>query len=299
MEQTGVKWSSSILKALGASSVTVPASNPGSKVKQYVAALSIAAVAAMASFAPGVAHAADGPAAQPIELAATYVYPDDIEPEPQRAGSPVLTQSQIDSDNPYASEYKIPERERDFIDTLDSTLNQFDKVADDAETTKNTMPIFDSPAYKVFDAVTSPLDAMVKATTDKGSTANKYAGKAADVANTAIKYTTAGPAALMSDGIRGVKAGIAAVAESRDDDHKAAQAAVDASRDRMARIYSEERARIAAADGAGVMNDTASRIDPAQAGSGGLDTSHDDLDVMFKAAPEKAGKHEHDTGLSR
>lgn len=304
MEQSGAKWSSSILKGLGASSLSIPGENQGGKVKQYVAALALAAVAAMASFAPGVAHAADGPP-QTIELSATYIYPDDVEPDPPQAGGSGLTDAQIAADNPFVEKYTIAERERDFIDSLDDKLNGDAKrfrndpeAQAQAKAIAENNPITNSTAFKVVDAITSPLDAVVKYSTDDGSTANKYAGKAADVAGAAIKYSTLGPVVLVSDGIDGLKAGVASIADSRDREQAQAQAAVDASRERMARIYAEERARIAAEDKGPAITETASRVNQGTPGSSGLETSNDDLDVLFKAAPDKAAKHEN-SSLSR
>lgn len=300
MEQSGGKWTSSLLKELGASAVTVPATNPTSKIKQYAAALSLAAVAAMASFAPSVSHAAQAPSAAPIELAATYVYPDDV-PEPEAAtfNEAAFEQARLEADNPYTQEYKIPPRERDGLDTINDVFNMAQGTVDKNAEVAETMPLFNNPVYKAYEAVTSPLDMLVKHTTDKSSTANEYAQKAADITNMAVKYSTVGAAALVSDGISGVGAGVGKIAEMRDKDHEKAQAAVDASRERMARIYNEERARMVAESAAAKGVDVANRVDVQKADSGGLETSHEGMDVLFNAEPAKAGKYDHDNSLSR
>lgn len=305
MEQNGGKWTSSLLKQLGASAVTVPETNPSSKIKQYAAALSLAAVAAMASFAPNVSHAANAPSAAPIELAATYIYPDDVEePEPEAAkfNDARFAQSQREADNPYTQEYKIPERERDGIDAVNDLFNAAQGKVDKNAEVAETIPLFNNPVYKAYEAVTSPLDTLVRHTTDKGSTANEYAQKAADITNMAVKYSTVGPAALVSDGIHGLQAGVGKISEMRDKEHDKAQAAVDASRERMARIYNEERARMAAEDAAkdaAKATLVADRVDVQKAGGGGLETSSDGMDVLFKDEPAKAGKYDHDRSLSR
>lgn len=301
MEQTGMTWRSKILEGLGVSSVTVPETKPG-KVKQYVAALSIAAAAAIASFAPGVAHAADAPAAQPVELTQTVVHGNPDAPPPEASAGEDLVdfdeaafeQDQRDSENPYLKEYKIPEREKDFIDRAHAKIKEFS--AEGEKIMEN--PITDTVAYKVYSAVVSPLDTAVEYVTDNDSTSHKYASKAADAVNMAVKYTTAGPVTLLTDGVRGVEYGITKIGEHREEQDRKAQSAVDDARARMAKIYEEERNRIAAADAAkhdpsGALMNTASRT------SGGLETSTDGMDKLFEKAPEKASKHEHDSGLSR
>lgn len=305
MEQNGVKWTSSLLKGLGATSVAVPATNPSNKVKQFAAALSLAAVAAMASFAPNVSHAADAPSAAPapIELAATYIYPDDVEPDPAPEGvNPGGYSSQTSQhvvDNPFKEKYTIAERERDYLDIANDTLNSAQEKVDNNAEAAADMPIFNNPVYKAYDAITSPLDTLVKLSTDEGSTANEYAQKAADITNVAVKYSTVGAGALVTDGIKVVQAGVAKVAEMRDSEHAQVQAAVDASRDRMARIYDEELQKMRAEDRSASAPAVANRVDVQKAASGGLETSNDGLENMFQAVPEKAGKYDNDKGLSR
>lgn len=299
MEQNGIKWTSSLLKGLGATSVAVPATNPSSKIKQFAAALSLAAMAAMANFAPSVAHAADAPAAAPTELAVTYVQPDGVQPDVGDMDKAALDKSAREAENPYTEKYTIAERERDYIDIMnDSFQNAQRKVDQNADIAKD-IPLFDNPVYKAYDVVTSPLDALVKYTTDEGSTANEYAQTAADVTNMAVKYSTVGIAALVKDGIKGVQSGVEKIAEMREKEHSEAQAAVDAARERMARIYNEEREMMAAGDRAASAPVTASRIDLKKVGGGGLETSNDDLNVIYKSEQTKASKYANDHGLSR
>lgn len=299
MQQNGVKWTSSLLLRLGATSVAVPATNPSSKIKQFAAALSLAATAAMASFVPGVSHAADAPAAAPTELAATYVQPDGVQPDVGDLDLAGLDKSARETENPYTEKYTIAERERDYIDVVnDSFQNAQRKVDQNAELAKD-MPLFDNPVYKAYNVVTSPLDALVEYTTDEGSTANGYAQAAANVTNMAVKYSTVGVGALVKDGIKGVQSGVEKIAQMRDQEHAEVQAAVDAARERMARIYNEEREKMAAGDSVASAPVTASRIDLQNAGGGDLETSHDELDVIYKSEPTKTGKYDHDHGLSR
>lgn len=303
MEQNGAKWSSSLLQGLGASSVSVPATKPSSKIKQLATALTLAAVAAMASFAPSVAHAADGPTVAPVELAATYIYSGELEPEPASADEfqsddAAFAKGEREADNPFNQEYKIPDRDRDFVDTMNDAFNVAQGTVDKNAEVAETMSFFDDPILMTLNAITSPLDTLVNVSTDKGSTANEYAQTAADVTNMAIKYSTAGAGALVTDGIHGVQAGVSKIAEMRDKEHAQAQTAVDAARERMSRIYNAERERMAAESSVSTAPSVADRVDVQRAG-GDLETSNEGLDVIFKVEPAKAGKYDHDNGLSR
>lgn len=305
MAQTGT-WSSSLLKGLGASSVAVPATNPSSRIKQFAVALSLSTVAAMASFAPDVSHAAEGQAASPIELSQSVVTPVDTDLQASEIGGmdsdifdKNFTEAQRKADNPFTQKQKIPDRDRDLIDTMSDKINAASKTVEDNMEQGMKSPLFDNPVYKIYDAVTSPLDALVKMTTDKGSIANDRAQKAANITNVAIKYATVGAGALVTDGVSVVKDGITTISEHRDKEHAHIQSVMDSVRERQAKIYDHERERMAAEHGSAFAPNVASRVDVEKASSGGLDTSNDGLDIIFKAEPVKASKYDHDNGLSR
>jgi hypothetical protein len=304
MEQGNKQWASSLMRGLGVRSVAVPETNPSAKIKQFALAVSLAAVAAIASFAPSAAHAADAPSAAPITIDATLVTAgEDTQPQPAQAYDSETDMSiEIDlegaqrkADNPFKAQYKIADRDRDFVDKLSDTIGVADAKAD--EVARN--PISHSTSFKIFDAVTSPLDALVNATTDQGSVANDRAAKAAEIANVAIKYSTVGAGALISDGITGIKTGITKISESRDKEHAHVQSVMDAVRERQSRIYEQERERMAAEHSGSVAPDVANRADVEKSGAGGLETSNDGLDVLFKSEPGKAGKYDRDSTLSR
>jgi hypothetical protein len=303
MEQKAPTWKSSLLEGLGATSLKIPGEDAGSKVKKFAAALSLAALAAMASFAPGVAHADIAPQGA-LELQSTVVTPDVPIPDDFQdsdLSEPVSRSIEIAVENPYNKSYTIAPREKGFIDKADDLINggpvsQAEK--EEAKRMKENNPIINSTAFKVFETVASPMTTAVDLVTDEGSMTNKVAHKMTDVASTAIQYAAVGPAVLIRDGVYGVKDAVGSLREHAEESHKKAQAAVDSDRERMSRVYVAERERIAAEESAKAQM-SANRVDVSKAGSQGLETSSDGMDVLFKEAPAKTSSRDHDNTLSR
>lgn len=302
MEQQAPTWNSSLLKGLGATSLKIPGEDSSSKIKKFAAALSLAALAAMATFAPNTAHAA-APAHGAIELPVTIVTPDSPIPDDftdSDIGEPISRSVEIAVDNPYNKNYAIAPREKGFIDAADNLLNGgpvSEAEAEQAKRIKESNPILNSTAFKVFETVASPMSTAVDLVTDEGSMSNKVAHKVADVAGTAMQYASVGPAALIMDGVGGVQSAVGSLREHADEEHKNAQAAVDAARERMARIYVAERERMAAEQSGSKDELSANRVDVTKSGSQGLETSTDGMDVLFKDAPSK--KNDNTSTLSR
>jgi hypothetical protein len=302
MEQQAPTWNSSLLKGLGATSLKIPGEDSSSKIKKFAAALSLAALAAMATFAPNTAHAA-APAQGAIELPATIVTPDPQIPDDftdSGIDEPISRSVEIAGDNPYNKNYTIAPREKGFIDAADNFLNGgpvSEAEAEQAKRIKESNPILNSTAFKVFETVASPISTAVDLVTDEGSTSNKVAHKVADVASTAMQYASVGPAALVMDGVGGVQSAVGSLREHADEGHKNAQAAVDAARERMARIYVAERERMAAEQSGSKVELSANRVDVTKSASQGLETSTDGMDVLFKDAPSK--KNDNTSTLSR
>lgn len=303
MEQQAPTWNSSLLKGLGATSLRIPGEDSSSKIKKFAAALSLAALAAMATFAPGVAHA-DNAHQGAVELQATVVTPDELAPDEfddSDLSEPVSRGIEIAVDNPYNTIYKITAREKGFIDQADEFLNGTPATKAEEEQAKRMKannPILNSAAFKVFETATSPMDSAVDLVTDEGSTANKVAHKVSSVASTAIEYATVGPAVLIRDGVYGVKDAVGALREHADDGHKNAQAAVDAARERMSKIYVAERERMAAEQSGSATGMSANRVDVSKAASQGLVTSTDGMNVLFKDVPAKTSSRDHESTLS-
>lgn len=159
-------------------------------------------------------------------------------------------------------------------------------------------PLINNPVVKTLDAVISPLDAVVNLVTDEGSEANKTALKIASVTNTALKYSSMGPAALATDAYHGVKSGVSSARHMLDDDQQKVQDAVNTANQRMSQVYIAERERMAAEESAKAQM-SASRVDVSKASSQGLDTSTDGLDEMFKEAPAKKASRNNESTLSR
>jgi hypothetical protein len=319
MEQNAPTWNSSLLKGLGASTLKIPGEDAGSKVKKFAAALSLAALAAMSSFAPNVAHAAPATTAA-IELPSTVITPEqavveeaqvidqsaEYTEDPNEPIADSRGKLDIEGDNPYRYNTTLPDREKGIIDKLDTFLNgapmsrEQEAAALAAEKAQmDNNPLINNPVVKTLDAIISPLDAVVNLVTDEGSEANKAALKIASVTNTAIKYSSAGPAALATDAYHGVKSGVSSARHMLDDDQQKVQDAVNAANQRMAKIYVAERERMAAEQSGGAKEMSASRVDISKSASQGLETSTDGMDELFKAAPAKKASRDNESSLSR
>lgn len=315
MEQNAPTWNSSLLKGLGATTLKIPGEDTGSKIKKFAAALSLAALAAMSSFAPNVANAAPvTPAA--IELPSTVVTPQEAVAEeaqvvadqsaeytedPNEPIADTRGQLDIEYDNPYKYNTMLPEREKGFIDKMDTFLNGTVVEQENAKRIKESIkndPMLNNPVIKTLEAVVSPLSTIADLVTEEGSDANKTARQVASVTSTALRYGSIGPAALATDAYHGVKSGVNSAREMLDDDHQQVQDAVNRSNQRMSQVYIAERERMAAEESAKAQI-SASRVDVSKAASQGLETSTDGMNVLFKDVPAKTSSRDHESTLSR